>query len=371
MISDTQDDRILQSLIRRRMATIKNLIMRARDHLCRSPEEPTDLDIDNFVSKSLQTIAGGAYSRYFTKLPLLYSTAPEVILPCGFDQMRYGIGKLKDPTIPKDLVGMYDEFMVDHIFPELEKPMRDGKYLCNNCKKVLCNIINPLAIQYRTPDGVWHGMEYFISLITAGTGESTLMPEQAWIQTIVSEWQRLLTNDTRRCDALITLPDLWLPDRPFSETEAHITARCIVRELLSTKRMLHELHWRELEELLAELLHAQGFEIILTPRSSDGGRDVVARGEFIPGEPTILAIEVKQMKVVPVGELREALWANRHFPALLLATAGRFSAGLIRESKQEDTRLRLILKDGVGLTQWLDEYARHRAHITWMDIMNG
>ena len=73
-----------------------------------------------------------------------------------------------------------------------------------------------------------------------------------------------------------------------------------------------------------------------------------------------MAIEVKQMDVVPISEVRDALWANRCFPALLIATVGRFSAGIVRESKQQDTRLRPILKDSASLSQWLDAYGRRR-----------
>jgi hypothetical protein len=156
----------------------------------------------------------------------------------------------------------------------------------------------------------------------------------------------------------IMLPDLWIPGKPFEETQAHLSARRILQELAATGGRMRDLHWRQLEELVAELLHDMGLEIILTPRSSDGGRDVVVRGELIPGEPAVMAVEVKQMDVVPLSEVRDALWANRGFPALLVATAGRFSAGVIRESKWQDTRLRLILKDGAALSQWLDAYTR-------------
>ena len=63
------------------------------------------------------------------------------------------------------------------------------------------------------------------------------------------------------------------------------------------------------------------------------------------------------MPVVSIPELREALWANRHFPALLLATSGRFSAGVFWEKAKKGAALRLYVKDEVAFNQWIDLYA--------------
>ena len=70
----------------------------------------------------------------------------------------------------------------------------------------------------------------------------------------------------------------------------------------------------------------------------------------------LLAVEVKHMRVVNVGEVREALWANRRFPAVMVATSGRFAGGVVKERIDPDNRFRLTLKDGVALGQWLKEY---------------
>jgi hypothetical protein len=71
-------------------------------------------------------------------------------------------------------------------------------------------------------------------------------------------------------------------------------------------------------------------------------------------------VEVKHKAVVPVGDLREALWANQHYPMLLLATSGRFSAGVIEERNTSNATCRVILKDGVALKQWIDAYGAER-----------
>lgn len=50
----------------------------------------------------------------------------------------------------------------------------------------------------------------------------------------------------------------------------------LIRYLAKHPNLLHELHPRRFEELVAELLRAQGFEPTLTPRTRDGGRDILA-----------------------------------------------------------------------------------------------
>lgn len=97
--------------------------------------------------------------------------------------------------------------------------------------------------------------------------------------------------------------------------------------------------------------------ISVTPRINDGGRDILARGELF-GEPLTIAVEVKQKRIVPVSDARAALYANRHLPVLMLATSGSFSAGVIKEKAREENRLRLLLKDGIALSQWIRSY-RH------------
>lgn len=189
------------------------------------------------------------------------------------------------------------------------------------------------------------------------------MPKKEWMALLSQNWHAVLSDPDLGSEKTVSLPDLWVPGKPFEETQAHLSSRKILQQLMETGGSIRDLHWRQLEELVAEILHDMGLEVVLTPRSSDGGRDVVARGELIPGEPAVIAVEVKQMDVVPISVVRDALWANRGFPALLVATSGRFSAGVIRESKQQDTRLRLILKDGGALSQWLDAYGRRNCRL--------
>ena len=96
--------------------------------------------------------------------------------------------------------------------------------------------------------------------------------------------------------------------------------------------------------------------IDVTPPRADGGRDIIARGELVEGEPVQIAVEVKQKSVVGLADVQRALRANEDFPALLIATAGRFSAGVITERERDRNRLRLFLKDGLALSRWVATY---------------
>jgi len=126
---------------------------------------------------------------------------------------------------------------------------------------------------------------------------------------------------------MITMPSLYLPTS-IGETALHAGTRAILEKLGQQRLSLRDLHWRVLEEIVAELLHDLGLRVAITERSNDGGRDVIAKGELVPGEPTVLAVEVKHRAVVRLDEVRAALWANRHFPALLFVTSGRFTGGV-------------------------------------------
>jgi restriction endonuclease len=176
----------------------------------------------------------------------------------------------------------------------------------------------------------------------------------------VNQWLKVLRNIYSQPDPAkrtLWLPSIWTPQIQL-EQRAFLgnVASDLIQAVHHEKRELREIPWRQLEELVAELLRSRGLDIFVTPRSADGGRDIIARGELISGEPMLLAIEVKQKAVVGLIDVQRALRANEDFPALMLATAGRFSAGVVQEKDLARNKLRLFLKDGIALTQWIESY---------------
>lgn len=67
----------------------------------------------------------------------------------------------------------------------------------------------------------------------------------------------------------------------------------LIRYLAKNPDRLHELHPRQFEELVAELLRAQGFDPTLTPQTRDGGCDILAARSDVLGN-LLYVIECKR-----------------------------------------------------------------------------
>lgn len=158
--------------------------------------------------------------------------------------------------------------------------------------------------------------------------------------------------------AALVLPRLWTPPDKHNTIEVVEVAKRLLVALQEQKTSLDALRWQDMEGIVAELLRDRGMEVTITPRSRDGGRDVIATGELIPGEPAVLAVEVKHKALVSLDEVRSRLYANSQFPALLFATSGRFTAGVVREKRRPENYLRLFLKDRTALAQWINAYGK-------------
>lgn len=269
-------------------------------------------------------------------LPAFFAESPHLLMALGFDEYV---------TLPGWDMGPWN--------PAYELARRYGIDV-----DALCY---PIESVYRAIDtGAWY---IFDGWIETGLFSAT---EDLHFLGSATEHNRLFAVDRwlARLQKLLDRPDptphaLWSPHRwtPKAEAARREALRGAVKPILGALHdgslELQSLHWRELELVVAELLAARGLRVDVTPRGSDGGRDVIASGELFPGEPLRLAIEVKQKPVVGLGDVQRALRANDDYPALLIATAGRFSAGVVREKVRDRNAMRLFLKDGVALAQWL------------------
>jgi restriction system protein len=159
-------------------------------------------------------------------------------------------------------------------------------------------------------------------------------------------------------DAITGYLNVYRGVRPQGRSQGLLDAAAIIRarwidNLASGAEALFRLSPRGLEMLVAALFRELGYAVELTPRSHDGGRDVIAaRGT--PGRREVVQIECKT-HTSPVGvsyvrQLRgviERLGANRG----ILVTISRFTRGA-REESEDDNRLELI--DGTVLIQMLN-----------------
>lgn len=318
----------------------------------------SDLTVEERLAHSKQFAEQGKHTLQWlydqsqhspaSEVTLLLLTAvafPELSLGLGFDEVRFSESPVKDPTLSDSVKNMFAE--------ALEESQLD-MYSIELATRLF------KMTQFRSPDGVWHDLEGLIdAVLPSEKVEQDFNTEAEWADGVHSLVFERLKTPHISAQKVIALPKLQFPSS-YGDTLLHTSTKAILHELQNATKHIDDLHWRTLEELVAELLFGLGLDVTITERSNDGGRDVIARGELIPGEPMLLAVEVKHRKKVPVSEVRQALWANRHFPALLFVTSGDFSAGVYNERHQNEGALRLFLKNGVGLTQWIDSYCQRQ-----------
>lgn len=278
---------------------------------------------------------------------------PDLVFPIGYDEMRFAHAPVTSPNeLDPTAKGIREEALEEILIQTLA----DAKSLSRAQFTMLMQHVALSAVsclQYRTPTGTWHPFEGIIDRIVPHFDEASF--EDIW-QQLADAW-----IETVRTNPKPNRVRVWMPG---SLVYSGDSKRCISDEIdkiltaINLKEQsLQDLHWRTFEEIVGELLKRAGLAVEVTKRSWDGGRDLIARGELIPGEPTTIAVEVKHKSVVPIDDFRAALHANRHYPAVLFATSGRFSAGILREREKDHQRMRIFLKDGGAIRQWINTYS--------------
>lgn len=268
-------------------------------------------------------------------LEVFLTDNPHLFIPLGFDEIRI------QPKFGSLALQAFEETAGHRVFSTRERSLWESHF------GLWCRDL---------ASGVWHcyrgiNKEEYAVGFRSPDGSEKCIP----FPDIVKQCKAAISSDVN--PAAMLLPRLWTPPDSTPSLELADTTKALIRSLATSKVSLDQLKWQELEDIVAEILRSRGLHVIATPRTSDGGRDVIARGELLPGEPTTLAVEIKHRDVVTVDSVRSRLYANREFPILMFVTSGRFSAGVIDEKKRPENFLRLILKDGKALRSWIDDYA--------------
>lgn len=156
-------------------------------------------------------------------------------------------------------------------------------------------------------------------------------------------------------------PDLIMPEEARRRLlQVEFWPVRVIQEIRQRPEMMRKLSPREFEEMTAELLNGLGFEnVILTPRSGDGGRDVVAVRR-VKGIPLLFAFECKRYaegRRVQLATLRALLGTVSHARTKanigVLVTTSRFSRGA-REFILSEALI--DGKDFADLVRWLRQY---------------
>jgi restriction endonuclease Mrr len=134
----------------------------------------------------------------------------------------------------------------------------------------------------------------------------------------------------------------------------------VLQTIISDPRHLHGLTPRQFEEFVAELVEGLGFKnVILTPVSGDGGRDVIA-SKLVHDIPITFYFECKKYaegNKVQLATLRSLLGVVAHHATEanigVLVTTSTFTRGC-RELIASECRL--DGKDYQGIMEWVREY---------------
>lgn len=136
----------------------------------------------------------------------------------------------------------------------------------------------------------------------------------------------------------------------------------LLQAVLTDPRHLQELTPRQFEEFVAEIVDGLGFtDVTLTPKSGDGGRDVIA-SRLVNDIPLTFYFECKKYaegNKVQLDTLRALLGTVAHHGSEanigVLVTSSTFTKGC-RELIASESRL--DGKDYDGLMGWVDDYKR-------------
>lgn len=130
----------------------------------------------------------------------------------------------------------------------------------------------------------------------------------------------------------------------------------LLEHLRAARISLHDLHWRELEEIVAELLRQDGYEVRLGPGSKDGGKDLIALKD-LPGCGFFMAVwQAKKLKpgnkvdISVIRELADTRQENKASKGVIVTTTSLTQDALTRIERDH---YELGKVDGNDLLAWI------------------
>lgn len=139
----------------------------------------------------------------------------------------------------------------------------------------------------------------------------------------------------------------------------------VIEALERDEQFLYKIHWRTLEELIAGAYERAGWdEVILTPRSGDLGRDVIATKAGIGSIRIFDQVKAfapnHKVTANDVRALLGVLTVQTNVSKGIITTTSGFAPGIFEEA-EKFMPYRLELKDGPALKKWLIELARQKS----------
>lgn len=138
----------------------------------------------------------------------------------------------------------------------------------------------------------------------------------------------------------------------------------LLLKLQEDPSLLYKVPPRKFEEIVAELLHRQGYEVNLTPISRDGGKDIYVAAKDTLGSFLYL-VECKRYapdRPVGIGIVQRlyGVVEGERATAGIVATTSHFTKDAVEF--QQRVSYRLSLQDYLGVQQWLRKGTPFRQH---------
>jgi restriction system protein len=208
------------------------------------------------------------------------------------------------------------------------------------------------------------------SLVTAGMDQTQQAPHTIRPVAGISVLPSFAVSSLRHADApglllqtVVTLGNK-VPDGQIIEAVA-IPWFEIVRLISKDPNALHQIDWRKWEEIIGGAYRALQYEVVMTPRSGDLGRDLIATST------DGFAIKIiDQVKAYAPGNLVSAndvramsgvLSADRNISKGYVTTTSGFAPGILTDPTiQPFMPYRLELRSGPDLVKWLTDIANKK-----------
>lgn len=152
--------------------------------------------------------------------------------------------------------------------------------------------------------------------------------------------------------------DIYLPDEKPILTNLSLGVSDLMAAISAWPELLYRISPRQFEEIIAEVFDKHDFDVELTPRTRDGGRDIVAIHSTL-GVKTKYIIECKRYaktNPISIGLVRQLYGVQTHKGAnkSILATTSRFTS----PAKE--------FASAINTTQWAMDLKAYEDIVEWV-----
>ena len=131
----------------------------------------------------------------------------------------------------------------------------------------------------------------------------------------------------------------------------------LAKDIIKNGKMLSDMHWRDFEKLMGDLLEKDGWNVVVTQPTKDGGVDIIADRK-IEGIGNIKSVwqakKYSASNTVKLNEVRELYAIREDFKAskALIVTTNRLTKDAIDWIKKDE--FRFGYKDGKDIEAWIE-----------------